>query len=311
MKADKHTDKTLAIELFGMGRWVLWAMAVPCVVFVVMFSIVPLFGWAYAFIKYQPGNTFFNSEFVGLYYFRKIFTDSELILALRNTLMFSLLSYAASPLPMVFAIALSEVKSESYRKLVQSVTTFPNFISWIIIYAISLVAFSVDDGFVNKFLSNFNLIEKPLNLLADKNAVWILQTCLGLWKGLGFGAIIYFAAITSIDPELLDAASIDGAGRFRRIWHIKVPFLLPTFLILFLLGIGNLLSTNFEQLYTFYNPIVHYTIQTIDLYTYKIGIEQGNYSLSTAVGISRTFISVILLFSANALSRKLSGRVII
>jgi ABC-type polysaccharide transport system, permease component len=286
-------------------------MALPCIVFIILFSYIPLFGWSYAFIKYKPTLSIFESELVGLKNFIKIFTDMEMLPSLRNTLMFSFLGLLTSPIPAIFAIIMSEMKSRAYQKVIQTVTTFPNFISWIVVYAFSLIIFSVDDGILNKVFLNIGLIDKPLNLLIDANITWYLQTSFGLWKGLGFSAIIYFAAIAGIDQELYDAASVDGAGRFRKIWHIKIPGIAPTFIVMFLLGIGSILSSSFDQLYVFRNARVNETIQTIDLYVYKIGIENGNYSFATAVGIIKTFISLLLLSGANLMAKRVMGRSII
>jgi putative aldouronate transport system permease protein len=294
------------------SRWlntgILWAMAIPCILFIILFYYVPLFGWAYAFFKFQPGKSLLESEFVGLKHFIEIFSDSELLPVLRNTLVLSFFGLAITPLPVIFAIVLSELKNKNFQKFIQTTTTFPNFISWIIVYAISMIIFSVDDGIINKLLLRAGWIERPLNVLADEDSVWFLQTAIGLWKSLGFSSIIYFAAVAGIDPELYDAASVDGAGRFRRIWHIKIPGILPTYLILLLLAIGNILNSGFEQYFVFYNPLIHDKIQVLDLYVYKIGMERGNYAFSTAVGMFKTVISVTLLFTVNTFARKTAGR---
>jgi len=299
--------KKFAVREYKNGNWILWCMAIPCIIHLIMFSYVPLFGWLYAFFDYKPAVDLFHCDFVGLKYFRRLFAEREVWTALRNTLAFSFLGILTSPLSVVFAVILTEFKSSKFQKTIQTVTTFPNFISWIIIYAIALVFFSVDDGALNKLLFSLGLIEQPTNLLADKDAVWVLQTLLSMWKGLGFSSIVYFAAISGIDSELYDAAAVDGAGRFQKIWHIKIPGVMPTFVVLFLLGIGGILNSGFEQLYAFYNPAVHETIQTLDLYVYKIGVERNSYSFSTAIGIMKTLVSLILLTFANWTAKKVRG----
>lgn len=296
------------INIGRTNKVLLFFMTVPCVVLIILFSYVPLFGWSYAFIKYQPGKSVFASTFVGLKYFVDIVTTSEILPALRNTLIFSALGLMLSPMPALFAIVMSEIRSKRYQKFIQTTTTFPNFISWIVIYSMAMVIFSVDDGVLNNALMALGLIQTRFNLLGEESAVYALQTALGMWKGLGFSAIVYFAAIAGIDSELYDAAAVDGANRFQRMWHIKVPGLLPTYLVLFLLSIGNILNSGFEQFFVFYNPLIHDKIQVLDLYVYKIGLEKGNFSLSTAVGISKTFVSMVLLFSANFLSKRISGK---
>ena len=303
--------KNFLIGEYKNGSWILWCMAIPCVIFFIMFSYVPLFGWLYAFFDYKPAVSLFQCDFVGLKYFKRLFAEPEVWTALRNTLALSFLGMLTSPLSVIFAILLTEFKSLKFQKTIQTVTTFPNFISWIIIYSIALIFFSVDDGALNKVLLSLGWIDQPTNLLANKDAVWPLQTILGIWKGLGFGSIVYFAAISGIDGELYDAASVDGAGRFQKIWHIKVPGVMPTFVVLFLLGIGGILNSGFEQLYVFYNPAVHETIQTLDLYVYKIGIERNSYSFSTAIGITKTLVSLVLLTFANWTAKKVRGNAIL
>ena len=288
-------------------------MALPCIALLLAFQFVPIFGWAYAFFRYKPGTPLFKSEFVGLANFIRVFTgaNAEILTVLKNTLVFSFLGLLLSPLPMIFAIVMSEFKWRRFQKLIQVTITFPNFISMIIIYSFCMVLFSVDDGIINGLFLKVGLINERHNFLADESIVYFLQTFLTVWKNIGFTTIIYFAAIAGIDPELYDAAAVDGANVFQRMWHIKVPGLMPTFLVLLLLSIGNMLNNGFEQFYVFYNASVHNKIQVLDLYVYKIGMERGNYSLSTAVGIFKTFISVILLFSANFISKKIAGRSIL
>lgn len=299
------------VKEFRNGNWILWCMAIPCIIHLIMFAYVPLFGWLYAFFDYKPAVSLFECDFVGLKYFSRLFAEKEVLIALRNTLALSFIGMLTSPLSVIFAIIMTEFKSTKFQKTIQTVTTFPNFISWIIIYSIALVFFSVDDGALNKFLLSLGWINQPTNLLANKDAVWGLQTILGLWKGLGFSSIVYFAAISGIDTELYDAASVDGAGRFQKIWHIKVAGVMPTFVVLFLLGIGGILNSGFEQLYVFYNPAVHETIQTLDLYVYKIGIERNSYSFSTAIGIMKTLVSLVLLTVANLVAKKVRGSTIL
>jgi putative aldouronate transport system permease protein len=274
---------------------------------------VPIFGWAYAFFRYRPGTPLFKSEFVGLANFVRMFSGAnvEILTVLKNTLVFSFLGLLLSPLPMIFAIVMSEFKWPRFQKAIQVTITFPNFISMIIIYSFCMVLFSVDDGIINNLFLKLGIIHERHNFLADESIVYFFQTFLTVWKNVGFTTIIYFAAIAGIDPELYDAAAVDGANVFQRMWHIKVPGLLPTFLVLLLLSIGSMLNNGFEQFYVFYNASVHNKIQVLDLYVYKIGIERGNYSLSTAVGIFKTFVSVVLLFSANFISKKAAGRAIL
>jgi len=312
-QAERPKRKNLSINFKDTNTRVLLLMALPCVVLLFAFQFVPIFGWVYAFFRYKPGTPLFKSEFVGLSNFTRIFSGAniEIITVLKNTLVFSFLGLLLSPLPMIFAIVMSEFKLPRFQKLIQVTITFPNFLSMIIIYSFCMILFSVDDGIINNLFLKIGLISERQNFLADEGIVYFLQTFLTTWKNVGFTTIIYFAAIAGIDPELYDAAAVDGANFFQRMWHIKVPGLLPTFLVLLLLAIGNMLNNGFEQFFVFYNAGIHNKIQVLDLYVYKIGMERGNYSLSTAVGIFKTFVSVILLFSANFISKRIAGRAIL
>lgn len=292
-------------------RPTLLLMAIPCFLFVLAFSYIPLFGWLYAFFDYKPGLSLARTEFVGFKYFTLAFGDPDLFRVLRNTFVMSLLGILVSPLAALFAILLSDMPSKSVRRFIQTATTLPYFISWILVYAIFFVFFAVDDGFLNVLLLKLGWISEPTNLLGNPDIVWPFQTAVGLWKGLGFSAIIYLAAIAGIDQQLYDAASVDGAGRWGRIWYITVPGLVPTYVTLLLLSIGSFLSNGLEQYYVFYNPLVHEKIEVLDYYVYRLGFLQNDYSYSTAVGMTKTLVSVVLLFTANAIARRIRGQSII
>ena len=215
-----------------------------------------------------------------------------------------------SPLPAVFAIFLSELKSTKFKKIVQTITTIPNFISWVIIYALAFALFSTD-GVVNNVLIGVGILQEPSNLLGNRDATWFLQTALNIWKTLGWNAIIYFAAIAGIDGELYDAASVDGAGRFQKILHITIPGITSTFFVLLLLQISNILALGIDQYLAFYNSMVADKITVLDLYVYRLGLVTQDYSYATAVGILKSVISIVLLFSANGLSKKIRGQSLI
>ena len=293
------------------GRAELLLMGLPCILLVLVFNYGPLFGWAYAFFDYKPGLDLFQSKFVGLKYIFSAFSDYALLNVLRNTLVLGALSIAASVIPLIFAMFLNEMSSRKLKRIIQTVTTFPNFISWILVFSLFFIFFSAGDGYVNKLLLALGVIPQAINLLADEQAVWPLQTLLSIWKTVGFSAIIYLAAIAGIDPGLYDAADVDGAGRYRKMFHITVPELLPTFFTLLLLGIGNILSNGFDQYYLFYNHLVSDRILVLDVYLYQVGLGMNLFSLSTALGMIKTVVSILLLFGANGLSRAFRGTAII
>ncbi len=292
-------------------RLKLTLLALPFVVFVFLFSYVPLLGWGLAFFDYKPGLSLDKIKFVGFKYFQLMFFYKEDILnALLNTLVLSFLSMAASVLPIVFAILLTELRHSRMRKVIQTVVTLPHFVSWIIVYALCFALFS-SSGMVSQMLMTLGLADKPLGLMTNASTAWLFMTLLGIWKELGWNSIIYLAAITGIDEEYYDAARVDGAGRFRCIWHITVPGLMPTFIVLLLLKVGNLLSVGFDQYLVFNNAMISSRLEVLDLYTYRIGIGTQDYSFAVAVGIVKSAVSLLMLFSVNALAKRVRGESII
>lgn len=284
----------------------------PFIIFIFIFSYYPLFGWLYAFFDYIPGVPFIKQEFVGLYYFKVILTDpySGFYNSLRNTLALNMLSILFSPLPIVFAVLLNELRIKRMSKFIQIVTSVPNFISWILVYAVCFSMFG-NEGFINTLLINLRLIQSPIDVLGNANAAWFIQTGISIWKGLGWGAIIYIASMAGIDRELYDAADVDGAGRFQKIWHITVPGLMPTYLVLLLLGVSNMLNSGFEQYYVFRNPLVSSKLDVLDVFIYMKGIANSQFAFATAVGIMRSIVSVSLLMLVNALARRIRGSSIV
>lgn len=286
-------------------------LAIPFIIFVFAFAYVPLFGWAYSFFEYKPGTPLADTAFVGLKYFFKVFRDwKELARVLRNTLIMSSLGLLSSPLPVVFAILLNEIKGKRFKKLVQTTTTLPNFISWIIVYSIVFSIFSAD-GLFNALKAKLGMSPAAVNILGNVDLVWLFQWSIGIWKGLGWSVIIYLAAIAGVDGELYDAAKVDGANRFQSIIHITVPGLMPTYFVLLLLGISNILNSGFDQYFVFYNPMVSSKIEVLDYYVYKIGILSNDYPFSIALGMYKSFIGIALLFTANAVSKKVRGQTIV
>lgn len=284
--------------------------ALPFLIIAFAFSYVPLFGWIYAFFDYHPGIPLSRSAFVGLANFRDMFGDSRMGPVLVNTLALSALSILTAPIPMLFAILVSEVRSGWFKRLVQTVSTLPHYISWIIVYALAFSMFSTE-GAVNTMLIKTGIGGSPVDVLGNYDRVWTVQTLLLLWKSVGWSAIIYLAAIVSIDSEQYDAAKVDGAGRRRTIWHITLPSIMPTFIVLLLLSISNLLSAGFEQYLVFSNVMVADRIEVLDLYVYRLGLVTGDYSYSTAVGMFKSVISIGLLFAVNLLSKKFRGQGIV
>lgn len=281
-------------------------MAMPFVLFVVVFSYVPLFGWGYAFTDYKMGRSLFELDFVGWDNFAKVFGGKELPRVMRNTFVMSGLGLLTSPLPAAFAILLNEIRGRRLRKFIQTATTLPHFISWIVVFGVAFSIFS-SRGLLNELLKMLHLPYPPMGLIGDGDAVWFFQLGLGLWKGLGWSAIIYLAAIAGIDTELFDAARVDGANKIQLIRHITIPGLLPTYSVLLLLDISNILSNGFEKYYVFWSSLVSDKIEVLDYYIYQLGFGMGQYDYSIAAGISKTAVSLVLLGIANMVSKKIRG----
>ncbi len=291
-------------------KYQLFLMLLPFIALVAVFSYLPLWGWRYAFFDYKVGDTLSMENFVGFKWFTELFknqaTVRDIIRVLRNTLAMSGLGLATSWVPMAFAIFLCEIHSTKFRRFVQTFTTVPNFISWVLVYAIANCIFATD-GFISSLMISLGVWDQGVNMLMGAEHTWLKMLAWGLWKGVGWSAIIYISAISGIDQQLYEAATVDGAGRFARMWHITVPSLLPTFFVLLLMSVGNILSNGMDQYLVFENATNTDAIMVLDLYVYKLGIGQGQIPLSTVVGMTKSIVSVVLLFSANALSKKLRG----
>ena len=287
---------------------------VPFLVLVFLFSYFPLYGWIYSLYDYRPALGLAGSDFVGLQWFQLLVGSPTQVAQVGqvviNTLAISFLGIATSILPLAFAIFLNEIKAPWFRNSVQTLTTLPNFISWVLVYMIAFSLFS-SSGLVNGILSDAGLITTPVKFLDTDQNVWITMTLWSIWKGLGWGAIIYLAAIAGIDQSLYESAEIDGAGRFQKMWYITVPQLMPTYLVLLLLSIANLLNNGMEQYFVFQNAFNKDYIQVLDLYVYNIGMTGNSLSLATAVGMLKSLVSVALLFIVNGIAKRVRGESIV
>lgn len=297
-------------------KYKLFLMMLPFLLAVFLFSYLPLYGWSYAFFDYKFGLPMDQQEFVGLKWFTEMFSNpasrDSIVRVLKNTLGMSGLNLATSWLPMIFAVFLNEITRTRFKKFVQIFTTLPNFISWALVFSFAMCLFAADTGIYSKLMMSIGLNDpaNPTVWLNSGDHIWLKMWGWSTWKGLGWGAIMYLAAISGIDQELYEAARVDGANRWGLMRHITLPGLLPTFFVLFMLSISNILNNGMDQYLVFQNPMNRQTIEVLDLYVYNITIASGGtalYSYATAIGILKTLVSVTLLFSANFLSKKLRG----
>lgn len=282
----------------------------PFLVMVALFSYYPLYGWVYAFFDYKPPFPLSMDSFVGFKWFKSMVENpvktQQLITVLKNTFAMSGLSLLFSWFPMIFAVFLNEIKCLPFKKFVQTVTTLPNFISWILVYSIAYCIFN-STGVVNAVLMNLGLIESPQLFLQSSEHVWFSMWLWLTWKNAGWAAIMYIAAITGIDEELNEAARVDGASRMQIIRHITIPSILPTYFVLVMLNLANFLSNGMEQYFVFQNAFNKDSIQVLDLYVYNLAMGTGGYSLATAISILKTVVSVLLLCVTNKVSKLIRG----
>lgn len=308
-------EKDPAVRMEMDEKYRLFLMILPVIILSFVFAYLPIWGWRFAFFDYKPGGTIGPENWVGLKWFGSLFNDpatlNDLARVLRNTLIMSGLGIATSWLPIAFAVLLAEVRSTKFQRTVQTLTTIPNFISWVLVYAIAICIFSTD-GFINSFLTNvLHQTGANTNYLQIADYTWLKMLLWGTWKGIGWSAIIYIAGIAGIDQQLYEAAKVDGANRFRCIWHITIPGLMPTYMVMLLMSIAGILSNGMEQYLVFENAMNREVIEVLDLYVYHIGIGQNQIPLSTVVGISKSLIGVTLLFGANGISKAVRGESII
>lgn len=293
-------------------EYFLWVL--PFLILVFIFSYFPLHGWIYAFYDYKPPLKLSQCEFVGLQWFKMLFGNKaqlkQMLQVMENTFAMSLLGIATSFLPVIFAIFLNEVKCKWFKTLVQTLTTLPNFISWVLVYSVAFSLFS-NTGMVNTLLQHMGIITNPIKFLDSDSHTWLWMLLWNTWKGLGWGAIMYLASITSIDQELYEAARVDGAGRFSLMKNITLPALMPTFFVMLMLSIGNFLNNGMDQYYVFQNSFNKTHIQVLDLYVYNIGMTGGSLSMATAISALKSIVSVVLLSLVNLISKKTRGESII
>lgn len=291
------------------SKYKLFLMLLPFLVLVFAFSYLPLFSWRYAFFDYSAGTELTWDSFVGFKWFKLLVQNpsyiNRLLRVLRNTLALSFLGIVTSWVPMFFAIFLSEIRSGKFRRFVQIFSTIPNFISWVLVYAIAFAIFNTD-GFINTLINSLGG-NATANYLQSDSHMWLKMLAWGMWKGVGWSAIIYISGISGIDQQLYEAATVDGAGRFQKMRYITIPGLLPTFVVMLVMSIAGILSNGMDQYLVFTNANNKDIIEVLDLYVYNIGISSGQIPLSTVVGMTKSIISIVLLFIANSLSKLIRG----
>lgn len=294
----------------GIGKQIdLQLMVIPSILIIILFSYIPMYGILMAFQEFQLGDFPGLSKWEGLQQFSVLFNDPNFSTVLRNTVVISMLKLIICfPVPIMLAVMLNEVTNAPFKKSVQTISYLPHFISWVVGATLLFDFFSADNGAVNSALKAFGWIKSPIMFFGKGEYFWAMAVVTDLWKELGWNAIIFIAAITSIDSEMYEAADIDGAGRYAKMWHITIATIRPTIVLLFILTVGNLLNANFDQIMLLTNQMGNAMLRSyadvIDTYVYRMGIRDGRFSYAAAAGLFKAVINFALLLGANYLAGK-------
>ena len=285
-------------------RW-LYIMFAPVLIYYVIFHYAPIGGLVVAFKDYNLFQGIWASPWVGLEHFSDFFSSIYFGRLLRNTLAISLLDLLIGfPAPIVLALMLNEVQSALFKRTVQTVSYLPHFVSMVVIAGLVVNFLSPSTGLINSLIAMFG--GEKVSFLAEPQYFWIIFTLMNCWKGIGWGSIIYLATLSGVDPSLYEAAIVDGAGRWKQTWYITLPSIMPTIIILLIMRIGGLLSVSYEAIILMYNPSIYQTADILSTYVYRRGLIDADYSFATAVGLFQSVFALILVVSANKISKKIS-----
>ena len=295
--------------------WQLYLLLLVPIIYFIIFRYGPMEYIITAFKKYKINAPVWEMEWAKnkkretdvFFYFKQAFQDNQFLRALKNTVILNVLDLVVGfPAPIIFALILNELVFKRFKKVVQTVAYMPHFLSWVIIYGLSLRIFATDDGLINMLIQKLG--GNPIPFLGDENLWVVTYIFLGVWQNFGWGSIVYLASIAGINQELYEAASVDGAGRFKKMWHITLPGIKPTIVVLLIMNLGNILGGGFDRPFAMQNNLVLNTAEVISTYVYKKGVLAAQYSLTTAVGLFQSVVGVFFLLLANFISRKLGER---
>jgi putative aldouronate transport system permease protein len=296
-------EKTFLIKL-GRQRQLLY-MSLPIILYIILFTYVPLWGWTMAFQNYRPARSFSNQEWVGLRWFKFLFEDKLFLRTIRNTVAMSFINTSLGFITAIgFALLLNEVKNIFFKRTIQTISYLPHFLSWVIVTGLVSSMLTTDNGAVNSALIAIGVLKEPVLWLAEPNYFWGIIGATYVWKEVGWNTIIYLAAIAGIDPNLYEAAEIDGCNRYQKMWRITLPCIKPTIIILLIMSVGRILDAGFELQYLLRNGLVMDVSDTIDIYVLIFGLSRSNYSLATAAGMFKNIVNITLIFIANEIAKR-------
>ncbi|MEK5058817.1 protein lplB [Paenibacillus sp. FSL H7-0326] len=302
--AQHKRSRGLAVRL--KKQWELQIMVIPALILVFIFSYIPMYGVLMAFQDYSIFDGFWASPWVGLKHFEMFFSSPDFWTIMRNTLIISALKlFIGFPAPIILALMLNEVRKMAFKRVIQTVSYLPHFLSWVIVAGFAMSILSTDNGSLNILLQKLRLIDEPIGFLGIAEYFWGILVSVNVWKEIGFNSIVYLAAIAGINPNLYEAAQMDGASRLKQIRYITIPSIMPVVIIFFILAIGNLLNAGFEDILLLGgNPVLRDVSDVLDTYVYRTGIENQRFSYATAAGLFKAVVSVLLLTLANYVARK-------
>lgn len=281
-----------------------YLLMLPGLLYFIIFRYAPMWGLVLAFQNYNPFAGVWASEWVGFKHFVELFTYDYFYTLLRNTLVINLMNLLLYfPLPIILALMLNEVRHEIFKRVNQSIVYLPHFLSWVVVAGLTFFMLSTDVGLVNKWIRSLGM--EPIAFLSDDRLFWLIITFQNIWKEAGWGTIIFLAAIAGVDPTLYESAVVDGASRLRQIWHITLPAIRPVIIILIILRMGQMMDVGFEQILLMLNPLVMNVGDVFDTYAYMQGILRGQLSIGVAVGMFKGVIGLILVLTANWLSKRM------
>lgn len=307
-KAKKGGKRQTPREFFKKCREqkeLIW-MTAPFLIWLFIFRYLPLTGWTMAFQKFRPALGMFEQEWVGFDHFRFLFQDARFLVVLRNTLAMSFINLILGFVTAIaLAVLLNEIRNTGFKRIVQTISYMPHFLSWVVVAGLVSTALSSDGGIINVLLVNLGIIDQPVIWLGVGKYFWGIIGAADVWKNVGWNSIIYLAAITMIDQEQYEAADIDGASRLQKIRYITLPGIKPVFIILLIMNIGYVLESGFEAQYLLMNPLNREFAENLDIFVLRYGISMANFSLATAAGMFKTVVSIVFLFTANKVAGKL------
>ncbi|WP_240941528.1 ABC transporter permease subunit [Paenibacillus sp. HB172176] len=283
----------------------LWLLFLPCLIYYLVFRYAPMFGLVITFKKYNLFTGVWASEWVGFKYYRMFLENPDFLLLMKNTFLLGIVNLAFGfPAPIILALLLNEVRKAAFKRFVQTVSYLPHFISNVIVASMVIMFLSPTGGFINEMISALGF--EPINFMNEPGLFRGIYVLSEIWQHIGWETIIYLAALTAVDPQLYEAASIDGASRMRKLWHVTLPGISFAIVITLILNIGSILEIGFEKVFLMQNPAIYDTADIISTYVYRVGMEQGNFSYGAAIDLFMGIISLIFIYSANTISRRFS-----